>query len=547
MRPLASAMTTLRKSLLAALKSFLRGKSFLQVLFAFWISPRKLKEQDTNGRPIKVSRTIAEFLKEAEKLLLSPIEGDRLRTFSSDLKAQFRERLQTHPECMLPSFNHLLPTGKEVGQYLALDVGGSTLRVALVALRGRETRGRECEIVRMISFKITPEIKRLEGMAFFDWMAMRIHEVIHKDEIAKTQDPIPMGLAWSFPVEQISLGGGLLMGMGKGFLATSGLLGQDLGGIIQSACLKHGLNVQLASIINDGSATLLSQAYTHAETRFGLILGTGTNIAVHLPVSAIGRLKYGRRPKSWFDSASHVIVNTELGMFGHDILPETRWDTLLNASHPRPEFQPLEHYLSGYYLGEICRLAIVEAVETTGLLGGELPPSLTEPYSLDTEILSRMEADTSSTLEKALLAFTSAHPCPIPATPADIGAIRTLASFISRRSAALLGAAVFSLWELRYETAAEQACEEEKPVASATTAEEDLATPPHTKVAFNGSVIEHYPGYLGRCQAHITGLVAGAGNPVLAAGSIDLVPAVESSIIGAAVALGCALAEGQTS
>ncbi|KAI1429786.1 hexokinase-1 [Xylaria sp. FL1777] len=543
MRPLVSAMTTLRKSLLAALKSFLRGKSFLQVLFAFWISPRKLKDQDVNGKTTKVSRTIAEFLKEAEKLLLGSIEGERLRAFSSDLKAQFRERLQTHPECMLPSFNHLLPTGQEIGQYLALDVGGSTLRVALVALRGREARGRECEIVRMVSFKITPEIKRLEGMAFFDWMAMRIHEVIHKDGAVKTRDPIPMGLAWSFPVEQISLGGGLLMGMGKGFLATNGLLGQDLGEVIKFACQKRGLSVQLASIINDGSATLLSQAYTHAETRFGLILGTGTNIAVHLPVSAIGRLKYGTRPDSWFDSASHVIVNTELGMFGHDILPETRWDALLNASHPRPEFQPLEHYLSGYYLGEICRLAIVEAVETTGLLGGELPPSLADPYSLDTEILSRMEADTSSTLEKALVAFTSAHPCPIPATPADISAIRTLASFISRRSAALLGAAVFSLWELRYETAVEQACEdaEEKPAA----AEEDLATPPHTTVAFNGSVIEHYPGYLARCQSHITALIAGAENPVLAAGSVDLVPAVESSIIGAAVALGCALAEGQ--
>ncbi len=201
MRPLVSAMTTLRKSLLAALKSLLRGKSFLQVLFAFWISPRKLKDQDVDGKTIRVARTIAEFLKEAQKLLLGPIEGDRLKAFSSDLKAQFRERLQTHPECMLPSFNHLLPSGKEIGQYLALDVGGSTLRVALVALRGREARGRECEIVRMISFKITPEIKRLEGMAFFDWMAMRIRDVIQKDGVAKTQDPIPMGLAWSFPVE----------------------------------------------------------------------------------------------------------------------------------------------------------------------------------------------------------------------------------------------------------------------------------------------------------------------------------------------------------
>lgn len=531
-------MTTLRKSLLAALKSFLRGKSFLQALFAFWINPEKLKDRHTDGT--SPTRTIAQFLKDAEELLLRPIEGDRLRTFSSELKAQFRERLQSHPECMLPSFNHLLPTGKEVGRYLALDVGGSTLRVALVELRGRENEGRECEIIRLISFKITPEIKKLEGMAFFDWMAMRIYEVIHKDGTVDTEEPIPMGLAWSFPVEQVSLGGGLLMGMGKGFLATNGLLGRDLGEILGFACRKHGLNVQVASIINDGTATLLSRAYTHSETRFGLILGTGTNIAVHLPVSAISRHKYGTRPESWFDSASHVIVNTELGMFGHDILPMTRWDELLNASHPCPEFQPLEHFLSGYYLGEICRLAIVEAVETAGLLGGKLPPSLADPYSLDTEIISRMEADTSSTLEKALLAFTSAHPCPIPATPSDISAIRTLASFISRRSAALLGAAVFSLWELRYEAAIEQACKggDEKPVV-----EEDLSAPPHTKVAFTGSVIEHYPGYLAKCQNHITTLISGAKNPILAAGSIDLVPAVESSIIGAAVALGCALSE----
>ncbi|KAI8631068.1 hexokinase-1 [Xylariaceae sp. FL1651] len=535
MRPLVSAMTALRKSLLTALKSFLRGKSFLQALFAFWISPRKL-----NGRTISSTKTVAEFLEEAQERLLSPIEGDKLRSFSSALKDQFRERLQTHPECMLPSFNHLLPTGKEIGQYLALDVGGSTLRVALVKLRGREASGQECEIVRMISFKITQEIKKLEGMAFFDWMAERIREVIDMDGVAHTQEPIPMGLAWSFPVEQVSLGGGLLMGMGKGFLATNGLLGQDLGEIIKFACQKRGLSVQLASIINDSTATLLSQAYTHSETRFGLILGTGTNIAVHLPVSAIGRAKYGTRPESWFDSASHVIVNTELGMFGHGILPITRWDELLNASHPRPEFQPLEHFLSGYYLGEICRLAIVEAVETTGLLGGELPPSLIDPYSLDTEVLSRIEADTSPSLEKALIAFTSAHPCPIPATPADISVIRTLASFISRRSAALLGAAVFALWELRYETATEQSCAiaEEK-----QTIVEDVAAPPHTKVAFNGSVIEHYPGYLAKCQNHITTLVTGAEDPVLAAGSIELVPARESSILGAAIALGCALAE----
>lgn len=180
--------------------------------------------------------------------------------------------------------------------------------------------------------------------------------------------------------------------MGKGFLAADSLLGRDLGEIIKLACQEQGLNVELSAIVNDSAAALLSEAYIHSATRFGLILGTGVNIAVHLPVPAVGRSKFGSRQETWFEKASHVIVNTELGMFGHGILPTTRWDRALNASHSKPDFQPLEHLVSGYYIGEMCRLALVEAIESTGIFGGVMPPSLLLPYSLDTETLSIIEA-----------------------------------------------------------------------------------------------------------------------------------------------------------
>ena len=203
MQPLTSAMTTLRKAILAAFKSFIRGRSFLQAIFAFWISPDAVREQhhvggSSGGCP--TPRSLEDFLREAEERFLGPVEGDGLRRFSAGLKAQFRERLQVCGENMLPSFNHLLPTGQEKGQYLALDVGGSTLRVALVELRGREATGRESEIVQIETFRITPEIKQLEGMAFFDWLAARIHEVLSR-EGQSTEGRIPMGLAWSFPIE----------------------------------------------------------------------------------------------------------------------------------------------------------------------------------------------------------------------------------------------------------------------------------------------------------------------------------------------------------
>jgi hexokinase len=180
--------------------------------------------------------------------------------------------------------------------------------------------------------------------------------------------------------------------MGKGFLAAHGLLGQDLGDLIQASCSRRGLNVQLNAIVNDSSATLLSKAYHDSTTRFALILGTGVNAAVHLPVHIFSPPKFGTRPSGWHESAKHVIVNTELSMFGAGILPSTKYDEALRAVHERPDFQPLEYLVAGGYLGEITRLALIDGIQTAGLFGGVVPPSLRAEYSLGTETLSRIES-----------------------------------------------------------------------------------------------------------------------------------------------------------
>ncbi|KAJ0110138.1 hypothetical protein J7T55_000570 [Diaporthe amygdali] len=547
-------MPTLREVFVAALKSLLRGKTFLQALLAFWISPAAIKDAGPGssipkGAEVasKPPRSPEDFLREAEELLLHPIRPDGLSEFSLSLKAQFRDGLLNNPACMLPSYNHQLPNRSECGQYLALDVGGSTLRVALVELRGQEAQGSESCIVRIDSFKIDPAIKKLKGTAFFDWMAQRIVDTVSKALGSENspEKPLLMGMAWSFPIEQTSHKGGKLQGMGKGFLAADDLLGQDLGDIIRTACETRGLHVELAAIVNDSSACLLSEAYRKSSTRFGLILGTGVNIAVHLPVPTIGRDKFGCRPDFWFDKASHVIVNTELGMFGKGILPVTRWDKALNAAHPKPEFQPLEHMVSGFYLGEMCRLALVEAIGSTGVLGGVVPPSLHLPYSLDSETISLIEADTTSSLKPSLTTFQSRHPSPVEPTTADMTFIRALASYISRRSAAIVASSLFALWQFKNEAEAEFQASASGPSMTspphfAAAARAELALDRHV-VAFNGSVIEHYPGYLGRCQGYIDGLLASAG---AAPGTISLAGAKESSLLGAAVALAC-LEEGK--
>ena len=148
----------------------------------------------------------------------------------------------------------------------------------------------------------------------------------------------------------------------------------------------------MGTIINDASATLLSQAYIDSVARLSLIVGTGANSAIYLPVPAIAREKFGDRPKEWYEAADNVIVNTELSLFGNGFLPSTRWDETLNRCHAQPDFQPLEFRVGGLYLSELVRLICIEAICDGGLFRGCMPAKFDEPYSVDTKLLADLES-----------------------------------------------------------------------------------------------------------------------------------------------------------
>ena len=259
-------------------------------------------------------RTLDSFADEVESLFSAPLSTRNMLTMSEKIREQFRSSLQSSPMSMLPSYTHMLPSGTEKGTFIALDVGGSTFRVALIELRGNG----HMEILRVKSDYIDNNVKLLEGTLFFDWMAEKIASMLGEvgENCGRGSTPLSMGLSWSFPIEQTSVSSGLVIHMGKGFLCSDGTVGQELGDLIVQSCRKRGLNVQVDAIVNDSSATLLSRAYGDPKTRMSLILGTGTNVAIHFPVHEIGTTKFGVRPQGWFDRAKHVIVNSEMSMFG---------------------------------------------------------------------------------------------------------------------------------------------------------------------------------------------------------------------------------------
>jgi hexokinase len=217
---------------------------------------------DEHHHPI---RTMDEFMCEVKQLFEAPLALPNLRAMSATLQDEYREKLATIGCCMLPS-------GDERGTYLALDVGGTNLRVALVELCGRRQGEKEANgnvggtmrIVKMLKFSMDNNARRLKGTAFFDWMAEKIEQCIQIEEVREAHGPgiFAMGVAWSFPIEyvfplqygrsacfvssrltiyrrQTSIRSGILLEMGKGFSASEGILGDDISKLIERSCRKR--------------------------------------------------------------------------------------------------------------------------------------------------------------------------------------------------------------------------------------------------------------------------------------------------------------------
>ncbi|KAI5294707.1 hypothetical protein KEM55_006486, partial [Ascosphaera atra] len=334
--------------------------------------------------------------------------------------------------------------------------------------------------------------------------------------------------------------------MGKGFHCSDGTIGLDLGDILMEACRSRSLNIKMEAIVNDSTATLLSRAYSDPSTRMSLILGTGTNAAIHFPTHAIGSKKFGKRDPEWFARAKRVIVNTELSMYGgNGVLARSRWDETLNREHIKPDFQPLEYMCTGNYLGEIVRLVAVEAVKTAGLFGGILPRSMESAYSFDSAIVSFIEADDTPGLTASSAFLQKLHTFSEAPSAKDMMFLKTVCKSVSKRAAAYIATAVYSLQSVcnAHETSPREGTDARQPGV-------DLSS---VSIACDGAVILKYPGFRQQCQAYLDQLVLSASTVVpttsaepksgVSSSSVEPVSSIrldlapdDSTIYGAAVA-----------
>jgi hexokinase len=129
---------------------------------------------------------------------------------------------------MNPTWVMGYPDGYEEGTFLALDMGGTNLRVCEITLP--RAKG-EFEIIQS-KYRMPEELKTGTAEELWEYIADCIHQFIeyhHEIEELSKVDPIPLGFTFSFPVAQEYVDNGVLQRWTKGF-DIAGVEGEDVAG-----------------------------------------------------------------------------------------------------------------------------------------------------------------------------------------------------------------------------------------------------------------------------------------------------------------------------
>ena len=278
------------------------------------------------------------------------VDGEELHTIAADFRYDLKQGLKD-PELsslrMLKSYVGL-PTGEEKGEYLALDFGGTNVRVLRIRLDGHG----KFEVLKKVAKPL-----RVEGIydyvgegstaeQMFDFIAELVDEAIDGDHTKKYL----LGHTFSFPSEQTNLYDAKLIIWTKEF-ATAGVEGKVVNDLLKEALHRQGIdNVEPTAVINDTVAVLLAAAYKQPDTYIGSIYATGHNTCYLEPYA---------------DSAAEpMILNLESGGFMK--LAPNRFDVEYDKNSEKPGEQRLEKMVSGRYMGELFGMAMAELLGEKG-------------------------------------------------------------------------------------------------------------------------------------------------------------------------------------
>lgn len=428
-----------------------------------------------------------------EEEIVSQLEDEflvvpsKLRVIVQHFLVEFQKGLESDASSlsMLPSYVTQLPTGREVGKYLALDLGGTNFRVCEVFLESQpQVR------IRQKKFSIPESAKNADGERLFDFLADSVEAFLKDSGISSTETELELGFTFSFPVKQTGINSGELSSWSKGFNCKN-TMGKDVVKMLNDAFQRKKMKVHVAALVNDTVGTLMASAYSDPQTYIGVILGTGTNASYVEKIENIKKWK-GPTPKS-----KKMIINTEWGSFDEEkvVLPLNRYDRQLDEQSNNPGKHIYEKMISGLYLGEIVRITCLSLIKRNLLFDGQTSTTFLRPNSFEIQYLSRIERDYSVDLSdtKMILQDLLKIPC---TTARDRRIVRRIVELVGIRSARLSACGISALLT-------------------------QMEKMDGCTVAIDGAIFEYYPHYANRIRDAIHELLGSFSENVILAHGKD--------------------------
>jgi hexokinase len=387
---------------------------------------------------------------------------------------------------------------------MAVDLGGTNFRVCSIDLYGDSTFK-----LTQSKVKIPAELMRAKtAKELFAFLAKQIEAFLkeHHNEHYEShverrrggsgyqeEEIFSMGFTFSFPVQQVGINKGYLIRWTKGF-DIQDAVGKDICALLQTEIDLLHLPVRVAALVNDTVGTLMARSYTspaQTGTLLGAIFGTGTNGAYVEKLSRITKLTSQENQGTYDKSTGEMVVNTEWGSFDNHLrtLPNSPYDAALDAETPNPGIQMFEKRISGMYLGEILRRAIVALLEnksaslfadensslnemhTTTNVNRDSP--LFKTWGLDSSFMSHVGAETTEGLRTTRHAIEREMNVDAPSIE-DAEAVKLIASAVGKRAARLSAVAIGAIV-----------------IASGRLESGDSVI----DIGVDGSLVEFYPGF----------------------------------------------------
>jgi hexokinase len=411
---------------------------------------------------------------------------------------------------------------------MAVDLGGTNFRVCSIQLHGNTTFSlTQSKVAVPHELMVAKTSKEL-----FSFLAKQIEAFLklhHEEHYACTlkrregkagepeeEEIFNLGFTFSFPVHQIGINKGMLMRWTKGF-DIQDAVGKDVCALLQQEIDELHLPVKVAALVNDTVGTLMARSYTSpgkTGTLLGAIFGTGTNGAYVEKLDKVKKLSKDNSTGAYDTSTGEMIINTEWGSFDNSLrtLPNSPYDVQLDKDSVNPGIQMFEKRVSGMFLGELLRLALLKLVKdpnvplftddnsssndvhSTTQIHDSSP--IWKQWGLDTSFLSVCAGDNSPGFR--MLRQTLDKDYDISAVSAeDAEAVRVIAGAIGRRAARLAAVAIAGVVinTGRLNKSSGSATTEQKSGIEPARGKVDSSEGDEIDIGVDGSLVEFYPNF----------------------------------------------------